>query len=561
MLQFQRKKDTNILYAITQKDTNNSFLSSDQSKTMYDYILKHDSQINNINFEIQNLKSQLIELAMKSSFPPGSKNNNSCTYINNTENNNLFLSQIKKFKNEIKNELMLSINDMINSNIKKFEEKFENLKEEIDINDDKISIKKISEINNSLENINQKLLINNEEKNNLENIILNRVNNDKIEINNTTENIIKRIDNLDMDFDRLIISLKNQFLNSANTINQLQLSKVNINTYENQIEEIKHYIENINNKMENIINNNSGNYIKDFNFIKQNKNNIFNENNINKDKNIVPNDDDIEIKKELNVFKNDLYNDLEKINLKMLNELKNQADDIKLLYQEINYLKNKINTDTKLKSPNNQELNSSNNNLLNAIDNSIIIPNNMHSYLESELSKKANLDQLNFALEAQSKLNEAFSSATRMTRLCWDSDGELKDDKFIKWSIQNINTALDVFKWEQNSENIKILQNGVYKVVLGLIGLDYKKNIGIIFNNDENIVVDSNIYNTNNINNLYENEFNNNDKGNVQFMIKYIACIENTDIKAIIFSNNDKNNSNNSNDNSEEGFLEITKII
>ena len=395
MLQFQRKKDTNILYSITQKDTNNSFLSSDQSKTMYDYILKHDNQINNINFELQNLKSQLIELAMKSSFPPGSKNNNSCTYINNTENNNLFLSQIKKFKNEIKNELMLSINDMINSNIKKFEEKFENLKEEIDINDDKISIKKISEINNSLENINQKLLINNEEKNNLENIILNRVNNDKIEINNTTENIIKRIDNLDMDFDRLIISLKNQFLNSANTINQLQLSKVNKNEYENQIEEIKHYIENINNKMENIINNNNSNYIKDFNFIKQNKNNIFNENNINKDKNIVPNDDDIEIKKELNVFKNDLYNDLEKINLKMLNELKNQADDIKLLYQEINYLKNKINTDTKLKSPNNQELNSSNNNLLNAIDNSIIIPNNMHSYLESELSKKANLDQLN----------------------------------------------------------------------------------------------------------------------------------------------------------------------
>ena len=186
----------------------------------------------------------------------------------------------------------------------------------------------------------------------------------------------------------------------------------------------------------------------------------------------------------------------------------------------------------------------------------------MQLYLESELSKKANLDQLNFALEAQSKLNEAFSSATRMTRLCWDSDGELKDDKFIKWSIQNINIALDVFKLEQNSENIKILQNGVYKVVFGLIGLDYKKSIGIIFNNDENIVVDSNIYNVNNLNNLYENENEmNNDKGNVQFMIKYIACIENTDIKAIIYNNNDKNNSNNSNDNSEEGFLEITKII
>jgi hypothetical protein len=29
-----------------------------------------------------------------------------------------------------------------------------------------------------------------------------------------------------------------------------------------------------------------------------------------------------------------------------------------------------------------------------------------------------------------------------------------------------------VFKWDKNSENIKILQNGVYKVVFGLIGLD-----------------------------------------------------------------------------------------
>jgi len=37
MLQFQRKKDTNILNSFTQKDTTNSFLSSDQSKTMYDY--------------------------------------------------------------------------------------------------------------------------------------------------------------------------------------------------------------------------------------------------------------------------------------------------------------------------------------------------------------------------------------------------------------------------------------------------------------------------------------------------------------------------------------------
>ena len=116
-----------------------------------------------------------------------------------------------------------------------------------------------------------------------------------------------------------------------------------------------------------------------------------------------------------------------------------------------------------------------------------------------------------------------------------------------------------MFKWEKNSENIKILQNGVYKIVFGLIGLDNNKNLGIIYNNNENIVMDSNT-NINN-NNTYESEnYINNEKGNIQFMIKYIACIENTDIKAIIF-NNKVNDSNFSNDNSEEAFLEIIKII
>ena len=127
---------------------------------------------------------------------------------------------------------MLGINNMINSTLSKFQEEFEKLKEEVVINNGKINNKKICEINSSLENINHILKNKNEEKTNLENAIINRVNKDKIEIKNTTENIIKRIDNLDIDFDRLIVSLKNQFLNSYNTINQLQLSKVNLNDYE-----------------------------------------------------------------------------------------------------------------------------------------------------------------------------------------------------------------------------------------------------------------------------------------------------------------------------------------
>ena len=197
-------------------------------------------------------------------------------------------------------------------------------------------------------------------------------------------------------------------------------------------------------------------------------------------------------------------------------------------------------------------------NLLDQIENSSDKINslNLISLIESELSKKANLDQLNFALETQSKLNDAFSSASRICRFCWDSEGVLKDDKYIIWSIQNINTALDVFKWENNSESISILQNGIYKIVIGLIDVDKNKNFGIIFNDDENIIVDSRI-NNNYGSNEYENENDIvTDKGNVKFMEKYIACVENTKIKAILFDNSNENS-----DCSEEAFLEIIKII
>ena len=543
MLDFQRKKDANILGGITYRENS---IFGDQSKTIYDYVLKHDSQIKEIQSEMFNFKSQLIELAMKSSFTQNTSN--SINLINSSENNGLFLSQIKKFKTEMKNEIMISLNEMLNTNKKDLKEQIENLKGDFEsVIEERKNNKKLSEINHSLENINQKLIINSEEKNNLENAILNKVNCHKIELNNATENIIKRIDNFDMDFDRLIQSLKSQFLEINQSINQLELSKLNINDNEKQMEIINKNIEELNSKMEIILNQQN-----------KNLNNMSSKNINNFNKNIIYNEDDIGIKQELLVFKNDLYSDIEKINLKILNELKNQADDIKLLYKDLHNLELKTDKNTNLNNTNTQinpNLCTPNRNILKIFDNkeknqNQNISNNIISYIDSELSKKANLDQLNFALETQAKLNEAFSSASRISRFCWDSDGSLKDEKYIKWSIQNINTALDVFQWEKNSENITILQNGVYKIVLGLIGLDTKKNFGIIFNDDENVILDS----TKDIEKENNNDISN-DKGNIKFMERFIACVENTCIKAILFNNIDYT------DNSEEAFLEITKII
>ena len=540
MQDFQRKKDSFLLFnSISQRD--NSFIYTEQSKNLYDFVLKHDNQIKRIENDMSNFKSQIIDIKMK--FPLNTQtNNNSNNILSNDDNNmnNSYLNKIIEIKEDIKNDLMKDINNLLIAQKNEMKENFENFKKEIEVyNENNINKNKIFEINDNLETLNQQLIKKDMEKNNLEEVILNKINNDKIEVNNITNNINKRLDNFDLDFDRLVQSLKNQFSTNANTLNQLEQTKVNITDFENKIILMNQNFEKINKKLS---------------FIDLQDKNIFNKKKINK---IDTNDKDniiYEFEKNFQSLKNEIYDDIEKINLKILNELKNQANDIKLLFQKFQFYEESNRTiSNKDRDINFDYL--KNVSLENSTDNSNKM--NIISLLDSELSKKANLDQLNFALETQSRLNEAFSSASRICRFCWDSEGLLKDDKFIIWSIQNINTALDVFKWENNSENITIIKNGVYKIVFGLIGLEKNKNFGISFNDEENLVMSTNNNSTNDLEN--ENDINN-EKGNVKYLEQYIACAENTKIKAIIFENINTNTEF-KDDNSEEAFLEISKII
>ena len=539
MQDFQRKKDSFLLFnSMSQRD--NSYIYTEQSKNLYDFVLKHDNQIKRIENDMSNFKSQIIDIKMK--FPLNTQtNNNSNNILPNDDNNmnNSYLNKIIEIKEDIKNDLMKDINNLLIAQKNEMKENFENFKKEIEYNENNINKNKIFEINDNLETLNQQLIKKDMEKNNLEEVILNKINNDKIEVNNITNNINKRLDNFDLDFDRLVQSLKNQFSTNANTLNQLEQTKVNITDFENKIILMNQNFEKINKKLS---------------FIDLQDKTIFNKKKINK---IDTNDKDniiYEFEKNFQSLKNEIYDDLEKINLKILNELKNQANDIKLLFQKFQFYEESNRTiSNKDRDINFDYL--KNVSLENSTDNSNKM--NIISLLDSELSKKANLDQLNFALETQSRLNEAFSSASRICRFCWDSEGLLKDDKFIIWSIQNINTALDVFKWENNSENITIIKNGVYKIVFGLIGLEKNKNFGISFNDDENLVMSTNNNSTNDLEN--ENDINN-EKGNVRYLEQYIACAENTKIKAIIFENINTNTEF-KDDNSEEAFLEISKII
>lgn len=173
--------------------------------------------------------------------------------------------------------------------------------------------------------------------------------------------------------------------------------------------------------------------------------------------------------------------------------------------------------------------------------------------IEEELSKKVNLEQLNYALKTKGKLNEVLTSSSKICRLFSNSEDFLEKNKYIKWSTQDINTALDVFKWDTNSEIITILQKGIYKIVIGLTGLENNKNIVIIF--DDNPIDKKKLIVNDNMNKDYNNNYLVG-KGIVKTIECYIKCFENTEIKIAIFD--DKNNSKNF---FEEAFIELKKII
>lgn len=391
---------------------------------------------------------------------------------------------------------------------------------------------------NKFKNKNNKTLVKEEKKidddNNIKEFIIKEIKtqlNDNMEILNNKLNIFN--DEYKSELDNEIEMMKNELINHEKLIMSLKNNKLDKVDFDENINIINNNFDKINEKV--------------LSLQLEKKENDDDIKNKNKNSNL-------EIK-DLKKIKQEIYADFEKINLKILNELKNQAYDIKSLYQELqsntkDSIKNALTTEDDISSDNIYN----NNKILNSI-----------YKIEKELEKKVNIEHLNFALSAQSKLNEALNSTCQICRMCWDSEGILLNNKYILWSSQNINTALNIFKWETNSENILILQKGVYKIVVGLIGLENDKYIKIYFNdynkNEETIndYENNDIRNLNNNNNYYYNtiEWNSgNEKGNVIFIEKYFACVENTEIKVCLIDTE-----NNNKDISEEAFLELNKII
>ena len=528
-INFQRKKEFSSPILTTNQYFSN--MQNEHTKNLYDFVLRLDSQIKNLEKEISILKSEYINIATK--IPSLEKNDDKLTkndlaeLILTTQQN-----QNKLNEDDIKILIKSEINKALKEKFTKINDDIVNIKtENIEYgkNIDDI-IEQQKKLSNQFYSIKDESYCNSRRENSkdFENIIKRQLQKDKIEIKNSieeinqkTENfyneINKRINDFDLDFDRLIESLKTQFQSVSETITQIDKNKINIKEFEKILK--------IHNLDKNQLSNN-----RNGNFSQINKQNINTLNN---------NNQNYLMKSELLQLRNEINSDFEKINIKILTELQNQANDIKNLYQEIHEIDTIKNSN--ILNLNNQinENNNNTNNNYNIEDN--ISLNNIFNSIENELSKKANIEQLNYALETQAKINDAFCSANRTAKWSWSNDGLLKN-KFIIWSIQNINTALDLFIWENESNSIVVSNKGIYKIVVGLISIDNKDNFNVLINDE--IVFESE-FERSSISELNQNNI-------ILYIDKYIALIDNSRIQIKINSESECNG---------EAFIEITKII
>ena len=517
---FQRKKEFS---SYTQP------IQSDQSKTIYDFVLKQDTQIKSLEKEILNLKNDILLLSSKVPLLE-SKSNDQITKTDL----NILLPTIPT-KEEIKS--------MIKIELEKSKEK-EEIQREIDIikKENETTKKEITSINTKVNNLEAKLKEKDKEDNT--NVIVDQVNKAIGGIEKKTftitsqlkqnieEYIIKtnkKLSDIDNDFDRLIDSLKTQFQSVNETILQFDKTKLDIKDISKYISEPRAStpLTYHSNTQSNLFDNFRFQTIEPSTTKSQKISNLsatifdqFDTNIRNANSTVINSN---QLKQDLIALKHDIISDFEKINNKILNELQNQANDIKTLYSELHQNELTDGDSMKLSS--------------------------LIYQLDSEVNKKANIEQLNYALEAQAKINDAFCSANKLARWSWGDDGLVNENGIIIWTIQNINTSLDVFSWENDSETIYVNVKGIYRISAGVVFSDKKRKIYININNETVMISKDDIPN---------------DESSLIYVEKYFALGDETKIQVGVIMDKKKEEEIKLNINGEcnaEGFLEIKKVI
>ena len=406
----------------------------------------------------------------------------------------------EKFNNlisDIKNNLFESLNNFKEdylTNIKIFESKLENKNETI-----------ITELNKQNEEIKNFTTNEKEEINIAINEILQENN---LEINNNLEQINSEIKNLEKNLDEKIQKKldENKFDTYLTNIKKELNSKISILDSQKNIQDIMISFEQ---KINILI---------------------------------------TELKQELITnFENLLH---EKADITLLND--------KISSIDFNILKDYITTidydlKQKMESMLNDYINITNTNMENLNKEMLSNITNNKSQINSLLNSKANIDELNIALNQikkelnnkvnniefknsmnnQAMINDIICNENQVGRWLWKSNKN-KNKLAIPWDIQSVNTAPDNYIWEKSGINIIVINGGIYQVSLGLYfnsNINKKIQVQIIVNSDNVInVKNNNLNNLNNNNDYYSNKGNNLKKMNSVSYNDFVLLKDNSKI-------------------------------
>ena len=516
-----------------------------------------------------------------------------------------YLNEINKIKNDIEKNIEKKLEEIF----KKIDE-INNNKSDINdfklisdaFQDMKLSLtQRVDDIDNDLdrliENIKSQFQTTNKLINDLEN-----KKGDKKDFDEVNILLNKKLD--EEKFNNLISDIKNNLFESLNNFKEDYLTNIKIfeNKLENKNETIITELNNQNDAIKNFTTNEKEEINLTINEILQENNLEINNNleQINSEiKNLEKNLDEkinkkidenkfdtylTNIKKELNSkisildsqknIQDIMISFEQKINI-LITELKqelitnfenllHEKADITLLNDKIssidfNILKDYITTidydlKQKMESMFNDYINITNTNMENLNKEMLSNITNNKSQINSLLNSKANIDELNIALNQikkelnnkvnniefknsmnnQAMINDIICNENQVGRWLWKSSKN-KNKLAIPWDIQSVNTAPDNYIWEKSGINIIVINGGIYQVSLGLYfnsNINKKIQVQIIVNSDNVINVKNNNFNNlnNNNNDYYNNKGNNLKKMNSVSYNDFVLLKDNSKI-------------------------------
>ena len=415
---------------------------------------------NDLDRLIENIKSQFKSMTedMKNSEKNIYENLN-IENINSILKNKIDLNDLEESMNLLKTNIFQSMNSFmkeIESNQKNFEEK-------IMTNLDKISKenKYIME-NMNIQNMTVKDLFNNKTNysNELNELKISEMSKNivdyKLDLKKDMENILNILNNkIDVNLvNEEFTKIENDIDNKINALNETQdniIMQVN--------SKIKEMYDDLSKEIENKIT------MADAKFLLTNESNNNENNTIGNYQNL----DDI---------KNELR---KKLDVNIFNKVVNQFN--------INFenIKKDINSTNSTK-----ELNNSLN-----IKVSPDYFNKLFSEINKKLNEKVNTSDFTSALDNQSIINDTLCNENCIGRWMWKS-GNIKNNYFIPWESQTVNTSPDNFIWEKEKTFIIIKEEGLYELNLGFYSekrpsIQVVVNGEIIINSQNNNVVNKKI--------------------------------------------------------------------